>query len=82
MGEEENFEHCYGVPMMRYSVFEGLSDSLLEKSQEWTELRVKERSDKLKIDSDGENEMYSCESSAYRWKNTAVADRTWLSGVV
>ena len=57
IGGAENFERCFGVPMIKYSVLEGFTESLLEKNQEWTELRVEERSDKLEIDSLGGNEM-------------------------
>ena len=32
--------HCWGVPMMRYSVLDGLTESLFEMSQLWTESRT------------------------------------------
>ena len=31
---------CCGVPMMRYSVLDGLTESLFEMSQLWTESRT------------------------------------------
>jgi hypothetical protein len=33
---------CCGVPMIRYSVFDGLTDSLFAVNQSWTESRVED----------------------------------------
>ena len=34
--------HCCGVPMIRYSVFDGLTESVFAVSQSWTESRVED----------------------------------------
>ena len=55
--DEVSLARCCRVPMMRYSVFEGLTDKRLVVSQVYTESRVEEREVRLSVESRLENEM-------------------------
>lgn len=54
---EVTFERCWGVPIRRYSVFDGLTVRRLENNQEWTVSRVDDRRARLVEESEAEKEM-------------------------
>lgn len=56
--------HCWGVPMSRNSVLEGLRDKELVKSQLWIEFKVFDRCEKAERELVAEKEMKSWVSSA------------------
>lgn len=56
--------HCWGVPMRRNSVFEGLRDRELDESQLWIEFKVLDRWEKAGRELVAEKEMKSWVSSA------------------
>ena len=55
--EDKIFCCCCGVPINKYSVFEGLTDRRLECNQAKTESSVDERQERLFTESVLENEM-------------------------
>jgi len=50
-------ERCWGVPIRRNSVLEGLTVRRFRLSQEWMESRVEDRVKRLDEESEGEKEM-------------------------
>jgi hypothetical protein len=54
---EVTLERCWGVPIRRYSVFDGLTVRRFENNQEWTVSRVDERRVRLVEESEAEKEM-------------------------
>jgi len=57
MDELVTLERCWGVPIRRNSVLEGLTVRRFRLSQEWMESRVEDRVKRLDEESEGEKEM-------------------------
>lgn len=52
-------ERCWGVPIRRNSVLEGLSERKFEESQLWIDVRVFERVERAEEESEAGKERYS-----------------------
>ena len=65
-----------------YSVFDGLTQSLLAVSDEYTESSEEESCERAKSESELEKEMWSYVSSAQRWKETEEFWKIWPMGEV
>ena len=65
--DDVSLARCCGVPKIRYSILEGLTNSLLSVSQLWTESRVEESKVREKSDSE-------IIGGCYRHPNTSVPE--------
>ena len=53
----DSLDRCCGVPIIRYSVLEGLRERRFERNQVRTVASVEESSERLEAEAEGGNEM-------------------------